>query len=205
MDMLAPQAVIMDLKRRHMVQPLCKNVVTPINYLPKNSDAIRIRKLTTGVHVVIPARSAMRVPIHHAKGKALSPNFDYVFHAKEDLPYKGTVYSGLIRHDTTHVLMRNDTGSLIKIPWRTPVGHAAPADIDGLYAINPADHGLAALPKPRTPAPVETRLENRVTVYGNPEQTNVLRKVVMEGLEHNNRHPQRLMDAHPVEGRLAEL
>ncbi|KAH5621114.1 hypothetical protein HBI23_240920 [Parastagonospora nodorum] len=182
MDTLAPQEAIIDLKASKLIQPRCQGVTTSITYRPRDQTARKIRKLTAGTTVFVPAHSAVRVPIHVSGRKPLSECTDYHFKAQDllKLPHAATYYNAVIKHDTTHVLVRNDTSRSVVVQRRTPLGHAVPAEADRIYAIDPAEHALAAMPDLHNGASRETKLDNGVTVFGSPGQVKQLAEIVME-------------------------
>lgn len=120
MDMLAPQEVIIDIKKGKMVQPACKFVAAPISYRPKSSSATKTRKITSAAHVIVPAHAAKRVPIHVSRNSKLCEGQDYFFKAERTPPHQGTIYHGLIQKHTSHVLVRNDTNKPIRVCRRSP-------------------------------------------------------------------------------------
>ncbi|KAF2708079.1 hypothetical protein K504DRAFT_503266 [Pleomassaria siparia CBS 279.74] len=113
MDTLVPQNVIIDLDRKLMIQPECQNVTAEITLHPKNSNPTQSHKITAKESTLIPARSAVLVPIHTVR--PLLKEHDYLMELMEQRPYQARTYRALINHNTTQVMMRNDGPELIRI------------------------------------------------------------------------------------------
>ncbi|KAH5051067.1 hypothetical protein HBI81_244260 [Parastagonospora nodorum] len=166
MDSLVPQQAVIDLGRRVLKQPLCQGVMAPLLVTPKDDQVRKTRKLVTKCAIEIPALSAIRVQAHSTH--PLSTSYDYALDPLDNPPYQARVYAALLTAKNMGVVVRNTTGNPVRLPARSPLGHATPLDAHHVYHLGQENHDLAAMPNLRRFAGEEAKLDCGIAVFGDP-------------------------------------
>lgn len=176
-DTLEPQGVILDLRRREMIQMACKSAAASLQVMAKSSDASKARKVYAVHNAVIPAFSV--APVKVRTRKPLAEDVDYNLRPLLRPSFRASVAHSLMSATTDTTLIRNDTSKDVVVQRNAPVGHAVPATEQSIGEVEPETICLAFMPEPREALKEEVTMPNGVTVYGTPSQTLVLSKVVM--------------------------
>ena len=150
-DIMKPEAMIINLSRDVMTIGACNDLEVPI--VVENRGQRTQATVYSAKKMTIPAHSNVPVPITGPRKcvLALPENRDLFFepHTLDTL----SAYAHIVDHDTSAVFVRNDTDRPITLPRKQKLGEISELDDSATdcYAIDPSNHDLASKTPKRRP------------------------------------------------------
>lgn len=170
-DILSPEGFIIDIGRK---SALIRSCAVTISINTKQRGQFLSRKLLASQESVVPPPSEAMIPLVKVP---LPDDRDFLFHptAQANL----TLYTHILDHETSKILVRNTSDRPLRIPRRHKLGHLLDIAYENCFLANTA-HDSAAIPSfshlfsglsarislPPADSSMETVLENGIKVYG---------------------------------------
>lgn len=186
-DIMSPENFVIDIDKRSTLIGSCK-VTIPISVRQRGQFLMR-KLLTSEVSVVSPWSEVMipLVPV------SVLDNRDFLFHPTV-LPNL-TLFTHIVDHQTSKILVRNASDQPLRIPRRYKLGHLIDIAYDNCFfakdqaAINSATFPpslqsildlSAGPPLCQTDSSLETVLDNGIKVYGDAVAVEQIAELVAE-------------------------
>lgn len=201
-DIITPEAIIIDMSKKIAIIGSCKGIPVALSVTTRSNQRL-YRPILAQKETVISPRSVVAVPITHHND--LPADRDFLFEPQYNgvtrrLQQTGAIYAHIVDCNMSHVQVHNASNNAFMIPASTKLGTLIEYDADGCYLVDSdarrtagmaydKGYGLkryTAVPlvQASTPdsdtTPMETKLPNRVTVYGSTRDMEELVKVVNE-------------------------
>ena len=186
-NIMSPEGFIIDIKKRSILIGSCR-VTVPID--AKQRDPFLTRRLLSSQETVVPPRSEAMVSLFPLP---LPDNRDFLFHPTTQANL--TLFTHLVDHEISKVLVRNNSSQTIRVPHRHRLGHIVDIAYENCFFANAHSVRDAAtsppysqhLPNPDTSSfflpsdsSLETILSNGVKVYGDATAVKQIAELVAE-------------------------
>ena len=186
-DIMSPENFVIDIDKRSTLIGSCR-VTIPIS--ARQRGQFLTRKLLTSEVSVVPPRSEAMIPLVPV---SVPDDRDFLFHptAQPNL----TLFTHIVDHQTSKVLVRNASDQPLRIPHRHKLGHLIDIAYDNCFftedqaAIDsatfpPSSQSMSDLsarpPLCQTDSSLETVLDNGVKVYGDATAVEQIAELVVE-------------------------
>lgn len=145
MNILGPEEVVMDIDRRKMRFPQCRQIVAPLAITLKSTEKQVNRLVRSAKRIIVPPFSIRGILVNT---KSLSADQDYLFQSHPqpvlNLGLERRVYAHITDAFFHSVLGRNATQKPISILVQKKLGKLHDYDADVCYLADPSDTHLAA-------------------------------------------------------------
>ena len=186
-DIMSPEAMVINLGKKTAIIGIC-GVSIDVN--ARQRGQFLAMKLLTNQDSVIPPRSEAMISL---KKLPLPDNRDFFFHPAPQANL--TLYSDIMDHKTSKILVKNASDLPLRVPRRHKLGHLLDMiynncfliDTESAYSaafVPPSSHPFSVLgAKPTLPptnASMETVLENGIKVFGDADAVRQISDLVAE-------------------------
>ena len=169
MDIIAAEGMVVDTEAQTATLPYCQNATFETATKRRAPEPFSPRDVRAATRTTVPAHTQVAVPVCFGSPLPIDGG-DFSFDSRLDgSPVRG--YHHVTDSNFDCVLVRNDSDQTQTIDAYAKVGRLTEWECAGGYAIDPQDHGMAALrPSDTMVDPhLETVHHTGVTVYGDPD------------------------------------
>lgn len=186
-DIMSPENFVIDIEKKTALIGSCE-VTVPIS--ARQRGQFLTRKLLTSESIIVPPRSEAMIPLVPV---SVPDDRDFLFHlaAQPNL----TLFTHIIDHQTSRILVRNTSDQSLRIARRHKLGHLINIAYDNCFftderaaidsatflpSSQPLSKFSAGTPLFSTDSSLETVLDNRVKVYGDAAAVEQIAELVAE-------------------------
>ena len=162
-DILAPEGIVIDPKRKTATIHSCDSIELELSIESRAVDRLR-RAIFTSKRTVIPPHSRQVLPIQGSKKAKLNlpAGRDFLF---EPGPSKAlSVFTHIVDHTMDSVFVQNDSDANVVIPQNARIGSVVEYEADGCFVVSPDYSELASKPPPEQPNWVKRSMKGLLTV-----------------------------------------
>ena len=146
MDLIGPEMIDTNIKRRVAIIGSCQGLEVPLYIKPRQGGKIK-RIVRAKAKVTIEPHTIRNVEVKVAD---LPRERDLTFtpdhsNATSEIRQKGAVYAHMVDSSMTFVQVRNDSDSPLVVQRHVRLGTVNDLEEEGCYAAAPEDHGFAGL------------------------------------------------------------
>ncbi len=186
-DIMSPEGFVIDVKGKKALISSCE-VTVPID--ARQRGQFLARKLLTNQETIIPPNSEAMISLLPLP---LPDDRDFLFHPATQPSL--TLFTHIVDHRTSKILVRNASNDLLRIPRHHKLGHLIDIAYDNCFLANTQSALDAATSPPSSYQPpngvndapflatdpsIETVLDNGVKVYGDPAAVKQIADLVAE-------------------------